>query len=71
MPSVITCPSTTGEMFLLKVCSASVARCLSIEQWDYKAVIVQVPTSVPTLGDTWHTSAYMHVVLTETHNVWL
>lgn len=59
MPSVITCPSTTGEMSLLEVCGASVARCPSIEKWDYKAVIIQVPTSVPTLGDTWHTCQHI------------
>lgn len=32
----------------------------SMEKWDYKAVILQMPTFVPTLGDT-HMSAYIHV----------
>lgn len=32
-----------------------------IEKWDYKAVILQMPTFVPTLGDSWHKCQHISV----------
>lgn len=32
-----------------------------IEKWDYKAVILQMPTFVPILGDIWCTRQHLSV----------